>query len=168
MNSGNRATTHPSQNDPEGGYGSPTPEDEMPQRAAAAPGSPDPAVGGQKSDEQSLSEDETLGAPNRNSFRNDDASSDGEAGAGDRAAPTISSAKNSQGTRGLTRAMTPRGRRHRRMCPGMKAMLAQPEGKANRSLLNPMSKRPETRCPTNGASKRPPLACMRGRLRFRV
>lgn len=82
MNSNERDTTQNSQNNPEGGYGSPTPEDEMSEGAAADPGSPDPTLAGQESDEQSLGEDKSLGAPDRNFFQNEDSSSDGEPGAG--------------------------------------------------------------------------------------
>lgn len=82
MNSSDRDSTQPRPNIPEGGYGSPIPEDEMPPEAATDSGSPDPAVGGQEDDEQPLGQDESLGAPDRNFFQNEDASSDGEPGAG--------------------------------------------------------------------------------------
>lgn len=82
MNSNERDTTQNSQNNPEDGYGSLTPEDEMPEGAATDPGSPDPTLAGQESDEQSLGEDKSLGAPDRNFFQNENSSSDGESGAG--------------------------------------------------------------------------------------
>ncbi len=66
----------------EGGYGSPTPEDEMPGDAATNPGSPDPTLRGQESDERALIDDPSLGAPDRNFFEDEDAGSDGEPGAG--------------------------------------------------------------------------------------
>lgn len=46
------------------------------------PGSPDPTLHGLESDELSLLDDESLGAPGRNFFENEDVSSDGEPGAG--------------------------------------------------------------------------------------
>lgn len=67
---------------PEGGYGSPTPEQEMPEGAVTNPGSPDPTLRGQESDEGALEGDKSLGAPDRNFFQNEDAGSDGEPGAG--------------------------------------------------------------------------------------
>ena len=67
---------------PEGGYGSPTPEQELPEGAATNPGSPDPTLRGQESDEDALDGDKSLGAPDRNFFQNEDAGSDGEPGAG--------------------------------------------------------------------------------------
>lgn len=82
MNTSDHDSTQHSPQNPEGGYGAPTPEDEMPERATTNPGSPDPALAGQESDEQSLGEDKSLGAPDRNFFQNEDASSDGEPGAG--------------------------------------------------------------------------------------
>lgn len=66
----------------EGGYGSPTPEDEMPADSSTNPGSPDPTLRGQESDAQALDHDESLGAPDRNFFQDEDAGSDGEPGAG--------------------------------------------------------------------------------------
>lgn len=66
----------------EGGYGSPTPEQEMPDDAATNPGSADPTLRGQESDEQALNNDKSLGAPDRNFFKAEDAGSDGEPGAG--------------------------------------------------------------------------------------
>lgn len=66
----------------ESGYGSPTPEQEMPESAATNPGSPDPTLRGQESDEDALDDDKTLGAPERNFFETEDAGSDGEPGAG--------------------------------------------------------------------------------------
>jgi hypothetical protein len=65
-----------------GGYGSPAPEDEMPADAATNPGSPDPTLRGQESDEEALDDDKSLGAPSRNFFEDEDAGSDGEPGAG--------------------------------------------------------------------------------------
>lgn len=66
----------------EGGYGSPTPEQEVPQDAATNPGSPDPTLLGQESDEEALQDDKSLGAPERNFFEAEEAGSDGEPGAG--------------------------------------------------------------------------------------
>lgn len=66
----------------EDGYGSPTPEEEIPWDAATNPGSPDPTLRGQESDEQALTDDPSLGAPDRNFFEDEDAGSDGEPGAG--------------------------------------------------------------------------------------
>ncbi|POH72678.1 hypothetical protein [Arthrobacter glacialis] len=82
MNSNDSANTERRQEPVETGYGSPTPEDEMPQGAATNPGSPDPTLRGQESDEQALGDDKSLGAPDRNFFENEDAGSDGEPGAG--------------------------------------------------------------------------------------
>ncbi|MHA7305217.1 hypothetical protein ACX80E_08220 [Arthrobacter sp. TMN-49] len=82
MNSNDSANTERSQEPVEAGYGSPTPEDEMPEGAATNPGSPDPTLRGQESDEQSLDDDASLGAPDRNFFENEDSGSDGEPGAG--------------------------------------------------------------------------------------
>lgn len=82
MNSNDPANTQRGQNPLETGYGSPMPEDEMPQDADTNPGSPDPTLHGEDSDEQSVADDESLGAPDRNFFENEDASSDGEPGAG--------------------------------------------------------------------------------------
>ncbi|AIX99924.1 hypothetical protein ART_0326 [Arthrobacter sp. PAMC 25486] len=65
----------------EAGYGSPTPEQEIPEGAATNPGSPDPTLG-QEDDEAALNDDKSLGAPDRNFFENEDAGSDGEPGAG--------------------------------------------------------------------------------------
>lgn len=66
----------------EGGYGSPTPEDEMPGDSATNPGSSDPTLRGQESDERALTDDQSLGAPDRSFFQDEDAGSDGESGAG--------------------------------------------------------------------------------------
>lgn len=66
----------------EGGYGSPTPEDEMPDDAATNPGSPDPTLRGQETDEEALSDDVSLGAPDKSFFEDEEAGSDGEPGAG--------------------------------------------------------------------------------------
>ncbi len=66
----------------EEGYASPAPEDDMPADADTNPGSPDPTLGGQERDEQSLGEDESLGAPVRDFFENEEAGSNGEPGAG--------------------------------------------------------------------------------------
>lgn len=66
----------------DGGYGSPSPEEEMPADAATNPGSPDPTLSGQQSDEQALHDDKSLGAPDQNFFEEEDAGSDGEPGAG--------------------------------------------------------------------------------------
>lgn len=82
MNSNDPASTERTQEPAATGYGSPAPEDEMPEGAATNPGSPDPTLRGQESDEQSLRDDESLGAPDRNFFENEDAGSDGEPGAG--------------------------------------------------------------------------------------
>ncbi|SEE30825.1 hypothetical protein SAMN04489740_1093 [Arthrobacter alpinus] len=82
MNSNDPANTERNQIPAESGYGSPTPEDEMPEGSATNPGSPDPTLRGQESDELSLGDDESLGAPDRNFFENEDAGSDGEPGAG--------------------------------------------------------------------------------------
>jgi hypothetical protein len=82
MNSNDSANTERNQIPVESGYGSPTPEDEMPEGSATNPGSPDPTLRGQESDELSLGDDESLGAPDRNFFENEEAGSDGEPGAG--------------------------------------------------------------------------------------
>lgn len=82
MNSNDSANSERNHVPVETGYGSPTPEDEMPEGASTNPGSPDPTLRGQESDEQSLGDDKTLGAPDRNFFENEDAGSDGEPGAG--------------------------------------------------------------------------------------
>ncbi|MEV8182812.1 hypothetical protein [Arthrobacter alpinus] len=66
----------------QGGYGSPTPEDEMPDDAATNPGSPDPTLQGQETDEEALSDDVSLGAPDKSFFEDEEAGSDGEPGAG--------------------------------------------------------------------------------------
>ncbi len=66
----------------EGGYGSPLPEDELPTDVSSNPGSPDPTLRGQESDQRALSDDESLGAPDRNFFQDEEAGSDGEPGAG--------------------------------------------------------------------------------------
>ena len=50
--------------------------------SATNPGSPDPTLRGKESDELSLGDDESLGAPDRNFFENEEAGSDGEPGAG--------------------------------------------------------------------------------------
>lgn len=65
----------------ETGYGSPTPEDEVPDNADTNPGSPDPTSGGEENDAQSLSSDEGLGVPEKNFLDTEDASSDGKPGA---------------------------------------------------------------------------------------
>lgn len=64
------------------GYGSPTPEEEMPPGAATNPGSPDPTLRGQQTDREALGEDQSLGAPDASFFEQEDAGSDGEPGAG--------------------------------------------------------------------------------------
>ncbi|MHA7175978.1 hypothetical protein ACX80D_04930 [Arthrobacter sp. Sr24] len=75
-------TAQPSAEQPQGGYGSPTPEDEMPDNAATNPGSPDPTLQGQETDRQALTGDVSLGAPDKNFFEDESAGSDGEPGAG--------------------------------------------------------------------------------------
>ncbi|PYI38650.1 hypothetical protein CVS30_08785 [Arthrobacter psychrolactophilus] len=82
MNNNDSANTELNQIPAESGYGSPTPEDEMPEGSVTNPGSSDPTLRGQESDELSLRGDESLGAPDRNFFENEDAGSDGEPGAG--------------------------------------------------------------------------------------
>lgn len=72
----------PSAEQPQGGYGSPTPEDEMPDNAATNPGSPDPTLQGQETERQALTDDASLGAPDKNFFEDERAGSDGEPGAG--------------------------------------------------------------------------------------
>ncbi|POH57267.1 hypothetical protein [Arthrobacter glacialis] len=57
-------------------------DDEMPDDAATNPGSPDPTLRGQESDQQALGDDKSLGAPDRSFFQDEDAGSDGEPGAG--------------------------------------------------------------------------------------
>ncbi|PYI65235.1 hypothetical protein CVV68_19190 [Arthrobacter livingstonensis] len=66
----------------ESGYGSPSPEDEMPTTAATNPGSADPTLRGQQTDAEALKSDQSLGAHDRNFLDNEDAGSDGEPGAG--------------------------------------------------------------------------------------
>lgn len=98
----------------EGGYGSPTPEQELPDGvdavengageslddaavddveedvalseipddAATNPGSPDPTLAGDENDAAALGGDPSLGAPDKDFFRNEDSGSDGEPGAG--------------------------------------------------------------------------------------
>lgn len=82
MNNDEAANQERHQEPAEGGYGSPTPEQEMPEGAATNPGSPDPTLRGQESDEEALNDDKSLGAPDRSFFENEDAGSDGEPGAG--------------------------------------------------------------------------------------
>lgn len=82
MNSNDATSSENARTPAEGGYGSPTPEDEMPEGADTNPGSPDPTLQGQDSDAQSLTNDKSLGVPEKNFFDNEDASSDGEPGAG--------------------------------------------------------------------------------------
>ncbi|WP_425860970.1 hypothetical protein [Arthrobacter sp. TWP1-1] len=77
----NESTSHHGEPE-EGGYGSPSPEEEMPDDAATNPGSPDPTLAGQESDEEALQDDKSLGAPDRNFFQEEDTGSDGEPGAG--------------------------------------------------------------------------------------
>jgi hypothetical protein len=43
------------------GYGSPTPEEEMPATSSTNPGSPDPTVRGQQTDSEALDADQSLG-----------------------------------------------------------------------------------------------------------
>lgn len=66
----------------ESGYGSPAPEDEVGPDAATNPGSSDPLLRGQQTDEQALDADPGLGMPEPNFAHNEDAGSDGEPGAG--------------------------------------------------------------------------------------
>lgn len=73
---------HRSEEPAESGYGLPTPEQEMPADAATNPGSPDPTIDGQETDQEALSSDTSLGAPEQNFFEAEDAGSDGEPGAG--------------------------------------------------------------------------------------
>ena len=82
MSSNDSANTESGQVPKESGYGSPTPEDEMPEGSERNAGSPDPTLRGQASDERSLGDDASLGAPDREFFENEDAGSDGEPGAG--------------------------------------------------------------------------------------
>lgn len=82
MNSNDATSADHAHSTAEGGYGAPTPEDEMPEGADTNPGSPDPTLRGQESDAQSLTSDESLGAPEKNFFDDEDAGSDGEPGAG--------------------------------------------------------------------------------------
>lgn len=57
-------------------------EDEIRGDAATNPGSPDPTLRGQESDEMALDDDASLGAPDKSFFQDEDAGSDGEPGAG--------------------------------------------------------------------------------------
>lgn len=80
MNSTN--TPEPTNREPvEGGYGSPTPEQEVPDDAATSAGSPDPTLNGDDSDEVVLQTGAGLGT-DPNFFQDEDAGSDGEPGAG--------------------------------------------------------------------------------------
>ncbi len=55
---------------------------EVPDDAATNPGSPDPTLAGNESDEAALLDDKSLGAPDRGFFQDEDSGSDGEPGAG--------------------------------------------------------------------------------------
>lgn len=81
-NSEEAVPAHQAKEPAEGGYGSPLPEDELPADVSTNPGSPDPTLRGQESDERALSDDESLGAPDKNFFQDEEAGSDGEPGAG--------------------------------------------------------------------------------------
>lgn len=81
--SNERASNESSKSVPaESGYGSPTPEDEMPPADSNNPGSPDPTLRGQQTDAEALDADASLGVPDTNFLREEDAGSDGEPGAG--------------------------------------------------------------------------------------
>lgn len=67
---------------PESGYGSPTPEDEMPASDTSDPGSADPTLRGQQTDAQALAADPSLRVPDKTFLQDEDAGSDGEPGAG--------------------------------------------------------------------------------------
>lgn len=82
MKSNDSSNTERNQIPAESGYGSPTPEDEMPERSPINLGSADPTLRGQENDELVLGDDESLSAPDRNFFGNEEAGSDGELGAG--------------------------------------------------------------------------------------
>lgn len=82
MNNHEAADRARSQEPTVGGYGSPTPEQEVPAGAATNPGSPDPTLLGQETDEEALDDDKSLGTPDRSFFENEDDGSDGEPGAG--------------------------------------------------------------------------------------
>lgn len=62
MSSKDAANPEPRRESTPGGYGSPTPEDEMPGEAATDPGSLEPTLGGQEREGQSLDGDVNLGA----------------------------------------------------------------------------------------------------------
>ena len=55
---------------------------EVPDDAATNPGSPDPTLAGDESDEAALRDDKSLGAPDRGFFQDEESGSDGEPGAG--------------------------------------------------------------------------------------
>lgn len=57
-------------------------DDEILADAATNPGSPDPTFRGSENDQMALAGDESLGAPDKNFFENENAGSDGEPGAG--------------------------------------------------------------------------------------